>query len=136
MQRAYSLWTYAWSHAGAAAQELKPGDEIDTWNGPALVQDKTGEEILLRLDGSPHKFSLRLRDMDVRLAAGLIEHRAASTGLGLDAHLAALYVFDREASHEDAWDACLAAVQRGVHVDPLVAELKLREAKEAAAGRE
>jgi hypothetical protein len=130
MHHVYTLWSYAWSHAGAAVGELKPGVQLHTSPGLAVVKDKTDEKVVVQWDGAEQEFSTRLSDMDVRLAAALIRHRADSTGLGLDAHVAALLVFDRESSLEDARQACLAAAQRGVIVDPLIAELELRESRE------
>jgi hypothetical protein len=131
----HALWTQGWSHALAAAGELGPGDRIDTWAGPALVQDKTDREIMLRIDGDPQTFSTRIGDMEIRLAAALVEHRARDTGLALDAHIAALWTFAPEAADdgedpiEAAEEAIIEAAQRGAYVDDLITELAIRRSE-------
>jgi hypothetical protein len=119
----HALWAQGWHHATAAATALAPGDQLATWAGPALVQDRTPTEILLRVDGEPLTLAIRLGEMEVRLAAVLVRHRAEQTGLALDAHVAALWVFGGEETLAAAREAIVEAAQRGVYVDHLIAEL-------------
>lgn len=127
----HALWAQGWHHATTAAAALTPGERLSTWAGPAIVEEKSDEEIMLRLSGVPQRFSIRLPEMEVRLAAALLKHRARQTGLALDAHVAALWIFDSEDSTEAARQACIDAAQRGLYVDFLIAELSHRERMES-----
>jgi hypothetical protein len=127
MVHLYTLWSAGWAKAAESARHLKPGDSLSIWSGPALVQKASETEIVLLVDGAPQLFAARMGEMDVRLAAALVAHRARQTGLGLDAHVAALLALDRDGTREAARAACVEAAQRGAIIDPLIRELRRRE---------
>jgi hypothetical protein len=132
MIRVYALWSQGWNEAGLAARSLRPSATLTTWAGPTRVEEVTDSKIVLRMDDGPESFATTTSKMDVRLAAALVIHRAAQTGLGLDAHAAALLVLDREGTEEGASKACIEAAQRGAYIDLLIRELRRRAWEQSA----